>query len=307
MKLSIVTTLYHSESYIQEFHQRMSAAAAEMVGDDYEIVYVNDGSPDNSLDQAVALSGEDKHVVVIDLSRNFGHHKAIMAGLEYSMGDKVFLIDSDLEEDPAWLMEFSRLMSEDNADVVYGRQEKRKGGWFERWSGEVYYTIFNWLADLDHPRNIVTARIMTRRYINALLEHREREMVISCLWIIAGFKQSSMIVNKIANSKTTYSLSKKFKHATNAITSFSEFPLKLIFYFGIIIFLIALVYAGFLVFNRVFMEHPAEGWTSVMASIWLLGGMVISFIGVIGIYLSKIFIEAKQRPYFIVRDIYGRN
>jgi putative glycosyltransferase len=306
MKLSIVATLYRSSPHIADFHRRASDAAHRLAGDDYEIVLVNDGSPDRSLEQAVELSTRDPHVVVVDLSRNFGHHKAMMAGLENAEGERVFLIDSDLEEEPEWLDDFHALMIANDADVVYGRQVERKGGWFEKWSGEIYYSVFNWLTNIEHPRNIVTARLMTRRYVNALLQHRERELVISCLWVTTGFKQVEQLVRKHMSSATTYSLSKKIEHATNAITSFSAVPLKIIFYVGAVVFACALLYAGYLVGRRVYLSEYVDGWTSVMVSIWLLGGLIISFVGVIGIYLSKIFSETKQRPHTIIRHIYGK-
>lgn len=306
MKLSIVATLYRSAPFIAEFHQRASAAARQAAADDYEIILVNDGSPDNSLDLAVQLTMEDRHVVLVDLSRNFGHHKAMMAGLEYASGERVFLLDSDLEEEPEWLMDFSQLMTEENADVVYGRQKKRKGNWLERWSGVAFYSIFNWLTYIDHPRNIVTARLMTRRYVDALLQYQEREVVISCLWVITGFKQCEKIVKKNNTSATTYSLFKKFQNAADAITSFSAVPLRIVFYVGTIIFLVAMVFACVLAFNRIFFSEPINGWTSVMVSIWVLGGMVTSTLGIIGIYLSRIFLETKRRPHFIVREVYGR-
>jgi putative glycosyltransferase len=167
--------------------------------------------------------------------------------------------------------------------------------------------VFNYLAHIEHPRNIVTARLMSRRYVDALLQFREREMVISCLWVIAGFKQCARTVKKLSGSKTTYSLTKKIAQATNAITSFSEAPLRMIFYTGLIIFAGALLYAAYLVFFKLVLSTPMDGWTSVMVSIWLLGGMIISFVGVIGIYLSKIFTETKQRPSTIVREIYGQS
>ena len=306
MKLSIVATLYQSAPYIDEFHKRACAAARQLVGEDFEILLVNDGSPDNSLDLAIKLTEQDSHVVVVDLSRNFGHHKAMMTGLTHAKGERVFLIDSDLEEEPEWLAEFASTMAAESADVVYGVQDARKGNWFERWSGELYYTVFNYLANIDHPRNIVTARLMSRRYVDALLQFREREMVISCLWVITGFKQCERKVKKHMGSATTYSLAKKIGHATNSITSFSEVPLHMIFYTGIIIFAFALSYAGYLVFLKLVLSAPMDGWTSVMVSIWVLGGMVISFLGLIGIYLSKVFSETKQRPSSIIRKIYGQ-
>jgi putative glycosyltransferase len=306
MKLSIVTTLYRSAAYIAEFHARVSAVSKELVGDDYEIVMVNDGSPDDSLGIAVGLTEIDDHVIVVDLSRNFGHHNAMMAGLEQSRGDRIFLIDSDLEEDPEWLTSFSEQMAAEKSDVIYGVQWQRKGRWFERLSGAVFYTLFNWFSDIEHPRNIVTARLMTRRYVDALLTHRERVMVISCLWVITGFKQCSQGVKKHMTSSTTYSFIKKLNHLVNAITSFSAAPLRMIFVCGVLVFFGAIIYAMTLIFLRLFMSQAVDGYTSIMVSIWLLGGMIISFIGIVGIYLSKIFEETKQRPLAIIRDIYGK-
>ena len=157
MKLSIVATLYQSAAYVVSFHQRASAAARQLVGDDYEIILVNDGSPDNSLDVAVQLTQIDDHVVVVDLSRNFGHHKAMMTGLSHATGERVFLIDSDLEEEPEWLIIFSEVMLRDPCDVVYGIQEQRKGGFFERWTGQWFYRFFKAFTGLALPENIVTA------------------------------------------------------------------------------------------------------------------------------------------------------
>lgn len=307
MKFSIVATLYKSAPYVNEFYERATAAARQEAGEDYEIILVNDGSPDDSLDLAVTISRHDRHVVVVDLSRNFGHHKAMMTGLMNCEGERVFLIDSDLEEEPEWLSDFSQKMDSEQCDVVYGVQKTRKGNWFERWSGEIYYSVFNWLSNIDHPRNIVTARLMTRRYVQALLQFREREMVISCLWVITGFKQCEHVVKKHMSSPTTYSIGRKIENATRSITSFSEFPLKVIFYVGMAIFLVTLLYASFLIVNRLFFSYVIDGWTSVMVSIWMLGGMVISFVGVIGIYLANVFSETKQRPYTIVKAIHGRN
>lgn len=304
MKLSIVATLYQSAPYISEFHERATATAKQLVGNDYEIVFVNDGSPDNSLDLAVRLSELDYHVVVVELSRNFGHHKAMMTGLAHARGDKIFLIDSDLEEEPEWLITFDEQLNRNLCDVVYGVQEHRRGGWFEYWSGKFFYLMFNNLSGLSLPQNIVTARLMKSYYVQSLLLHQERELVIAGLWHITGFDQQLQIVNKHRKSHTTYTLRKKMALFVNSVTSFSNAPLIWIFYIGISISLISLLYTINLILNWIYWEKPLIGWTSVMASIWLLGGLVISFVGVLGIYLSKIFIETKKRPYTIVRNIY---
>jgi putative glycosyltransferase len=196
MKLSIVATLYQSAPYINEFCARASAAAKQAVDEEFEIVMVNDGSPDNSLDLAIKLTEQDSHVVVVDLSRNFGHHKAMMTGLAHAKGELVFLIDSDLEEEPEWLLSFDEQMKREDCDVVYGVQENRKGNWFERWTGQWFYRFFKALTGLALPENVVTTRLMTRRYVDALLCHQEREVFMAGLWHITGFEQRAQVIKK---------------------------------------------------------------------------------------------------------------
>ena len=307
MKLSIVATLYQSAPHIHEFHQRASVVAQELVGDDYEIVLVNDGSPDNCLDLAIQLARNDGHLVVVDLSRNFGHHKAMLTGLSHAKGEQIFLIDSDLEEEPEWLLEFARQIERDSCDVVYGVQSKRKGGWFERLSGWLFYKIFNVLTDTKLPENMVTARLMTRRYLDALLSHEERAFSIGGLYVITGFQQSPATVQKHNSSESTYSFAHKMAVMIDSITSFSNKPLISIFYIGLIILIVAGVNVTYQIFNWAFYASVPSGYTSVMASIWLLGGLIIMLIGIVGIYLSKVFTETKQRPTSIVRQIYNKS
>ncbi len=306
MKLSVVATLYHSAPFINEFYQRVSDSARKLVDEDYEIILVNDGSPDDSLKIAAQITESDSHLMVIDLSRNFGHHKAMMTGLSYASGEWILLIDSDLEEEPECLISFAEQLQKDKCDVVYGVQEQRKGGWFERWSGRWFYHFFKTLTGFALPENVVTARLMSRRYVDALLLHKEREVFLAGLWQITGFLQSPQVIKKLNTNKTTYTIRRKMSLLVNSVTSFSNKPLIGIFYLGISISLVAVIYISYLIINWMFLAKPLSGWTSVMASIWLLGGMVISFIGVVGIYLSKIFSETKQRPYTIVRQIYAK-
>jgi putative glycosyltransferase len=306
LKVSIVATLYKSAQYVEPFCRRAGEAAREVCGDSYEIVLVNDGSPDDSLERAIRTSASDDHVVVVDLSRNFGHHKAMMTGLAHASGERVLLIDSDLEEEPEWLGAFWLQLEAERCDVVYGIQRQRKGGLFERWSGRWFYRLFAALTGLTLPENVVTARLMSRRYVDALLLHDEREVFMAGLWHITGFDQRAHVVTKHASSETTYTFPRKMALLVNSVTAFSNAPLISIFYVGVAISLVAASYATYLVFHWLFFAKPPSGWTSVMASIWLLGGLMISFTGVIGIYLSKVFSEAKRRPYTIVRQIYGK-
>ena len=308
MKLSIVTTLYNSENYIAEFYNRSCAAAKIIAGDDFEVIFVNDGSPDDSLMHAINLHHQDAHAKVIDLSRNFGHHKAMMAGLNYASGEYVFLIDSDLEEEPEWLTTFFETLNADEfpvIDVVYGVQEKRKGRWFEKYSGQLFFWLINLVSKTDIPHNLVTARIMRRRYVDGLLSHPEREYFIAGLWSNTGFNQRAVTINKGDSPGSNYSIHRKLSIVVQSVLSFSAMPLRLICLLGIFISAISFLVALYLFTRRIFSDAILSGWTSLMVSVWTLGGLIILSIGIVGLYLDKVFAEVKRRPNHIVRELFG--
>ena len=303
MKLSIVTTMYNSAAYLDDFYTQITGAA-QKITDEYEVVFVNDGSPDESLDIAVGYNKLDDKVRVIDLSRNFGHHKAIMTGLAHARGDLIFLIDCDLEENPNLLNTFYSRLEETGADVVYGVQQRRNGNWFERVSGNLFYMIFNWLSNYPLPGNVITARLMTYRYVQGLVSHQDQEIFLAGLWVITGFEQIPMMVNKSSKGSTTYSIGRKLSVFVNSITSFSNKPLVLIFYLGLLISLPAFLVIAYLVVRTILYGEYLAGWPSLIASIWLLGGLTILSLGIIGGYISKIFTEVKRRPYTVIRHVY---
>ena len=302
--LSIVTSMYQSARFLPDFHARCTAAARALSGD-YEIILVNDGSPDESLRVALALHERDRHVRVIDLSRNFGHYKALMTGLAHAWGELVFLIDCDLEEDPAWLSRFHDTMTTSGADVVFGVQEARKGGWIERTAGQIFFSIINRMLSHPIPVNVVTARLMTSRYVKALVSHQEREVSLAGLWVITGFEQHPISVRKGDRGESTYTVRKRISALANAIT-FSNRPLVYIFQAGVGVMALSVVAGAILLYESFSGEVGVPGWASIMVTIWFLGGLIIFCIGVIGMYLAKIFTEIKQRPYTIVRAEYGR-
>jgi putative glycosyltransferase len=304
MDLSIVATLYRSAAFLPEFHRRVTAAA-ERLGLAFEVVYVNDGSPDESQAVAEAVCDADPRARVIELSRNFGHHKAMLTGLAEARGALVFLIDCDLEESPEWLEEFDRHRRSSGADVVYGVQKRRKGGPLERWTGDLFYKGWTFLSDCRMPRNMVTARLMTRAYVRALVAHEDREVCLAGLWTITGFRQVPLTVHKLSRGGSTYNLRRKLAVLINAVTSFSTVPLWGIFLLGCLILGASSAVAAVLVALRLF-GHVLDGWTSVMLSIWLLGGLCLFSLGTIGVYLAKVFSEVKRRPFTVVRSVYGR-
>jgi putative glycosyltransferase len=303
MRLSIVTTLYRSAPYLREFHRRAAATAAALT-DDVEFVFVNDGSPDDVLDIALELRERFGNVRVVDLSRNFGHHPAMMAGLGHATGDLVFLIDCDLEEPPELLSAFADRMSETGADVVYGVQEGRNGGAVNRLVGWAYYKLYNAVSADPIPRNLLTVRLMTRRYVAALLRHREAEFVISALWSRTGFRQVPAPVRKGRKPTTSYSFRRKFVLLVNSVTACSAVPLHYVFYLGLFVLGGSTLAAGWLVVQRLFFGRMLDGWPSLMVSLWLIGGLVIFCQGVIGIYLAKVYQEAKRRPSTLIREVY---
>lgn len=307
MKLSIVTTLYYSAPYINEFYSRV-CKVADAITEDYEIVLVNDGSPDNAIEIAIALYKKDDRVRVVDLSRNFGHHKAMMTGLMYVQGDLIFLIDVDLEEPPETLTMFYEKFQNNNVDVVYGVQAYRQGSWFNRISGSLFYILFNLLSDYPIPHNPLTARLMSHRYVQQLIRHREHLFNIEGLWAIAGFRQIPVTITKQPYKGTsTYSFSRKLAYFINAITAFSNKPLIYIAYLGLLMIIPSSIYIIYLILGYLFFGLGITGWTSLIVSIWFLGGLIIFILGIIAIYISVIFLEIKNRPYTIVRQVYEHN
>lgn len=303
MKLSLVTTLYHSERYVKDFYIK-SINSINKITHDYELIFVDDGSPDSSLNIAKDIQIKDSRVTVVELSRNFGHHKAVMTGLSYATGDYVFLIDSDLEEDPELLGIFWDELQSSHADVIYGVQKKRKTKFFEKWMGIIFGKIINYLSGVHIPENVVMIRLMTQRYVKNLLLHTERELVFVGIAALTGFKQKQLEIDKHCKGQSTYTLRRKISLAINYVTCLSNKPLVYIFYIGFIITCSALSFMCYLLYYRL-VFNAAIGWTSLITSIWLFGGLIILFLGIIGIYLSKIFIEVKNRPYTIIKEIYS--
>jgi putative glycosyltransferase len=303
VRLSIVTTLYKSEQTVAEFVRRASAAALAITHD-YEIVIVDDGSPDQALSLAIDLASTDPHIKVIELSRNFGHHKALMTGLRHAAGDYCFLIDSDLEEAPELVGEFWAKLHKEEKDVVYGFQERRPDGLVRRLAGALAYRIFDWLLSIHIPTNHLTVRLMRRSYVDALLLHRETQLVIGGLWVITGFRQLGVSVAKTSKGATTYPFARAWQALLDSVTNFSAIPLVAIFYLGLFISMVTGLFTASLLLRWVLGGVGVPGWVSVMLSVWLLGGLAILFIGVVGLYLSKVFVETKGRPLTIVRAVH---
>jgi putative glycosyltransferase len=302
MRISVVSTLYKSTPYIPEFVERVRVALRGLTAD-FEIILVDDGSPDDSLSVALAQMAGEPRLRIIELSRNFGHHKAMMTGLDHARGDLVFLIDVDLEEPPELLSAFYDKLTGEQLDVVYGFQQARKGGFAERFFGWLAWKLIGLMLPIRIPRNQSTVRLMTRDYVQALIRHKESKTAVGGLWVLTGFKQAGLAFQKGSRETTSYGFRTRLFTLLDSITSFSEMPLYLVFYIGLIVLLMSAIIACWLIVQKMSGQVLA-GWVSTLFSVWFLGGLAIFSIGVVGLYISRIFIETKNRPYTIIRKIH---
>ena len=288
MKLSVVTSLYRSEPYIEEFHRRMRAVAAEIAAD-CEFIYVNDGSPDGSLEVALRLKQEDDQVVVVDLSRNFGHHRALMVGLSFATGDLVFMIDVDLEEEPELLRPFYARFLETGARFRLRRAISAKRRRFRADIGRGVLSVCQFPVGGRRPVNTLIARLMTRRFVASLLQYQEHEIDIAGLLHMTGYRQVPVIVRKHAKPETTYTLIRKLSLALRSLTAFSRRPLIIISVLGGLISVVTMAIISYFLFAYVFLGRVPSGYTSLILSLWFLGGLTIFCIGIVALYLAVIF------------------
>lgn len=307
MKLSVVTTLYRSKGFLEVFLKEIISAIKIIDIYDFELIFVNDGSPDDSVKYLLERKKEISQIKVIDLSRNFGHHYAIQAGLNYASGEYVFLIDNDLESPPSVLVDFYNEIKKDTTlDVVYGFQETRKGNFIEKKAGSVFWVLINKLSDTKIPHNILTERLMTKQYVNELLRLQDVNLFLGGMMHWIGFNQKGLAIKKgLREGASTYSLKNRAELMLQAITSFSGKPLEWLFYSGLIISFFSIIFICFLITKKIIYQNTVEiGWTSIIAINVLILGIISTFLGIIGIYISKIFKQVQSRPNVIIKKIY---
>ena len=303
--LSIVTTLYCSEGHIQLFLERLTEVLCQVTSGDYEIIIVKDGSPDRSEAIVKDLMARIPNIKLISLSRNFGHHNALMAGMREASGEYVFIIDSDLETDPSVLAAFVSEMERDENDVIFGYQETRKGKWIERLGGWLFWAILRKLSDTDIPRNLITERLMTRRYVDHLVALDESSLFLAGMMHWVGFSQKGMPVVRKLRSQSSYNFTKRLDLMVNALTSFTAYPLKLVFRLGVCITFGSMSIVCYLVARKIlFPDSLLLGYPSILASIFFSLGILMSSLGVIGVYLEKVYLQSKGRPLYVIANTY---
>ncbi|MFT4053058.1 MAG: glycosyltransferase family 2 protein [Novosphingobium sp.] len=303
-RLSVVVPCYNEEAVLLMLEARLAAACREQVGDDYEIVLVNDGSTDRTWPLICVLAERNPRVLGVDLSRNHGHQLAVTAGLQVCRGDLVMMIDADLQ-DPPELLGAMIARIEAGADVVYGQRIARHGeSTFKRGTASVFYKLLNRLAEQDIPVDTGDFRLMTRRVVDQLNAMPERYRFIRGMVSWIGFEQVALPYERAprAAGETHYPLRRMVRLALDAITSFSTVPLRIASHLGMLTGL-----AGFAMLSwaiwRWFEEGTIIGWTSTIAVMLIMGSIQLIILGVFGDYLGRLYIESKGRPLFIVREV----
>jgi dolichol-phosphate mannosyltransferase len=300
--ISIVTPVYGCANMLQSLYDRLVLTLAQIT-QDFEIIMVNDDSGDNAWDEIKKLSKIDSRVKGINLSRNFGQHRAITAGLDYAQGDWVVVMDCDLQDQPEEIIKLYN-KAQEGYDIVWGQRVQRQDSFFKKTSSKLFHIIYNYFTELNKDETIANFSIVSHQVINQMLKMKEqnRNYPIFVEWL--GFKSTQIPIKHASREcgKSSYTFNKLINMAIDNIVSQSNKPLKLSIKFGFSISLLSVLYAIYLIIRYFIYKTPIEGWTSVMVSIYFIGGLLFANLGVLGLYIGKIFDETKDRPLYIVRE-----
>jgi len=305
-EISVVAPFYNEALNVEQFFTRM-LPVLEKLGCNYEIICVNDGSRDDTLDRLLDFHERNASIKVVNLSRNFGKDIALSAGLDFSSGAAVIPIDSDLQ-DPPELIEAMLEKWREGFDVVYATRRSRQGeSWLKRGTARLFYRSLNKLTGIHVPPNTGDFRLLDRRVVNALNELPERTRFMKGLFAWVGYKQTSVLYDRDARhaGSSKWNYWQLWNFALDGITSLSTAPLRVWSYIGVAISLVSFVYAGFLVLRTIVLGIDVPGYASLMVVILFLGGIQLTTLGVIGEYLGRIFNEVKRRPLYLVRETHG--
>jgi len=299
---SVVVPMYNEELVVEVTYNRLKKVM-DTIEDRYELVFVNDGSRDKTIEILSAICEKDPNVKLVDFSRNFGHQVAITAGMDFSEGDTVVVIDGDLQDPPELIPEMIKKWKE-GYEVVYGKRLKRKGeSFFKKFTAKVFYRLLNNLTEVDIPVDTGDFRLIDRKVCDALKQVNERNRYIRGLVSWLGFKQTSIEFNREERfaGETKYPLKKMLKFATDAIISFSFKPLRLASYAGFLLSFFSFIYLIVVLYQRFFTNRAIVGWASTMAVSLFFNGIVLLMLGIIGEYIGRIYDEAKGRPLYLVK------
>jgi len=306
--ISVVVPMFNESGNIEIFHSRMTTVL-ESLAKAFEVICVNDGSKDDTLEKLIELNQKDSRFKIIDLSRNFGKEIALSAGLDFTSGEVVVPIDADLQDPPELIAALLGKWSE-GYDVVYAVRTEREGeSWFKKMTAFMFYRTIHKISPINIPRNTGDFRIMSRQTVDSLRELRETHRFMKGLFTWVGFRQTGITYKReprfAGNTKWNYG--KLWNFAIEGITSFSYLPLQWSMYFGLIVAVLAFVLGAIYLVRTLLLGNPVPGYPSLMIVMLFMGGVQLFTIGIIGEYIGRIYTESKRRPLYLVRSYFGFN
>ena len=300
--ISIVSPVYRAEKILPILVSEINLVM-ERIGEDYEIILVDDRSPDNSWEVMKVLSSQNSKIKSIRLSRNFGQHSAIFAGLTRAKGDWVVVMDCDMQDQPKEIAKLYKKALE-GYDIVLGQRENRKDKFLKKLTSRLFYKVFNYLSGANFDNNVANFGIYHQKTIKSILDMKDYVKFFSLFINWIGFKSVSIPIEhgEREEGKSTYSVGRLFKQAFNVIISFSDKPLRLFINFGLSISILSFVLGIYYLYLSITHKITQPGFSSLILSIWFLSGIIISCIGIVGVYLGKTFDQTKGRPTFIIDE-----
>ncbi|OQA48352.1 MAG: Undecaprenyl-phosphate 4-deoxy-4-formamido-L-arabinose transferase [Bacteroidetes bacterium ADurb.Bin302] len=300
--LSVVSPVYRTENIVEELVRQLHEQL-QLITHDYEIILVNDASPDASWDRIVKVCAEDKRVKGINLSRNFGQHYAITAGLNYAKGEWVVVMDCDLQDRPDEIPNLYR-KAQEGWEIVFARRSERKDSFYKKMSSKLFHGIYSYLSGIKTDSSIANFGIFQQKVISEYNNMRETARSFPSLVQYLGFKRTTLDVKHAERfeGKTTYTFSKLIRLTTDVILSNSNKPLKMTVKLGFFISILSFLLALYNIFAHFAGIIKVEGFTTTVFSIWFVGGLLLFVMGIVGLYIGKIFDQVKERQLFIVSN-----
>jgi glycosyltransferase involved in cell wall biosynthesis len=305
--LSVVVPCYNEEASVVETHRQLARVLTGLPEMSWEVIYVDDGSVDGTLNHLLDLQASDSRVRVVRLSRNFGHQIAVTAGLEHAAGDAVVIIDADLQDPPEVIVEMLNRWRE-GYEVVYGRRVRRPGeSRFKIVSAKVFYRLLNRLSEIPMPLDVGDFRLIDRKVVQALQQMPEQARFLRGMVTWAGFRQVAVTYDRSPRvaGTTKYPLWRMLAFAADAVSSFSSKPLRLAMWMGFAASGLALFGIGYALIVRLFTPHWVPGWAAIFIAVLFLGGVQLISLGIIGEYVGRVYNEVKRRPLFLVAERHG--